>query len=200
MDIRNPRRIALTAAVAALFLALQSQAQSLGSETQRDTNQQQRIEHGLRTGGLDTREAARLEQGEARIDRIEQRDLRDGSLSAADRAQIERAQDRESLAIQRQSHDAQTGDPDSRSSQRMQHDVGRDIRQERRIHEGVVDGSLTNREAGRLEGREARADHEQARAGRDGRVGWWEQRRIDRTQDRDSARIWRQKHDRAHRR
>lgn len=200
MDTRHPRRIALAAALVGLVLSLQSQAQNLGSETQRDVNQQQRIEHGLKTGQLDTREAARLEQGEARVDRIEQRDLRDGSLSSADRAQIQRAQDRESRAIYRQSHDAQTGNPDSASSRRMQQDVARDASQERRIHNGVANGSLTNREAGRLEGREAHADHEEARAGRDGHVGWREQRRIDRTQDRDSARIWRQKHDGARRR
>jgi hypothetical protein len=195
MSVRIPFRLSLAGAIVmGLGFAFTAQAQNAGSETQRDVDQQKRIEQGLKSGELNTREAAGLEHGEARVDRIEQRDMRDGSLSAADKAQIQHAQNRESQAIYNQKHDAQTGNPDSRSSQRMQHDVGRDLDQERRIHEGVANGSLTNREAGRLEGREAHVDREEARAGRDGHVAWREQRHIQRTQNRDSGRIWRDKH------
>lgn len=191
----NQRRLVLFGAIAlGLGFAFNAQAQSAGSETQRDVDQQQRIEQGLQSGQLNTREASGLERGEARIDRTEQRDMRDGSLSAADKAQIQREQNRESQAIYNQKHDAQTGNPDSRSSERMQRDVQRDTNQEERIHNGVANGSLTNREAGRLEGREARIDHEEARAGADGHVGGWEQRRIQGTENRDSGRIWRNKH------
>lgn len=200
MKVSNQRRLALFGAIAlGMGLALGAQAQTAGSETQRDVDQQQRIEQGLKSGQLTTHEASQLERGEARIDRTEQRDMRDGSLSAADKAQIQNMQNRESAAIYGQKHDAQTGNPDSRSSERMQHDVQRDENQETRIHEGVANGSLTNREAGHLEGREAHVDHEEARAGADGHVGWREQRHIQRTENRDSGRIWRDKHN-GHRR
>ncbi len=201
MNLRNHRRLALTASIAlGLGFALNAQAQTAGSETQRDVNQQQRIEQGLKSGELNTREASRLERGEARIDRTEKRDMRDGTLSDADKAQIQKQQNRESQAIQNQKHDAQTGNPDSRSSERMQNDVQRNVNQEQRIHDGVENGTLTNREAGRLEGREAHADHAEARAGRDGNVGRYEQGHIQRTDNRDSRRIYRQKHDGQHRR
>ncbi|GAP65360.1 hypothetical protein MBSD_n0649 [Mizugakiibacter sediminis] len=186
-------------AAAGFGVLFAAQAQSVDNVTQRNVDQQQRIEQGLQSGQLTTREAAKLEQGEAHIDRIEQRDLRDGTLSAQDQAQIRHAQNRESAAIYSQKHDAQTGNPDSRSSQRMQADVQRNIDQQQRIRNGVASGSLTNREAAHLEGREAHVDHLEARAGADGRVGAREQARIQRTDNRDSRRIYRQKHDRQHR-
>ncbi len=197
MNSRNHRRLALTVSITlGLGLAFNAQAQSAGSETERNVDQQQRIEQGLKSGELNTREASKLERGQARIDRTEKRDMRDGTLSDADKAQIQKQQNRQSAAIYGQKHDAQTGNPDSASSQRMQNDVQRNVNQEQRIHNGVANGSLTNREAGHLEGREAHVDHEEARAGRDGHVGAGEQRRIQRTDNRDSRRVFRQKHDR----
>ena len=52
----------------------------------RDTSQQQRIEQGLQSGALTTREAAGLEREQSRIDQMESRALRNGNLSAAERA------------------------------------------------------------------------------------------------------------------
>src|SRR3982751_557977 len=78
---------------------------------QRDVNQQQRIEQGLKSGNLSTGEAARLEKGEARIDRMQANAMKDGTLSAAEKARIQNAQNRESRAIYNQKHDAQTGNP-----------------------------------------------------------------------------------------
>lgn len=192
--IRSTGRVGLV--VAGLGFLIAAHAQSASSETQRNANQQQRIEQGLQSGQLTTREAAGLEQGEGHIDRIEQRDLRDGSLSTKDQTQIQRAQNRESAAIYRQKHDAQSGNPDSISSQRMQADVQRNLDQQQRIHNGVASGALTDREVAHLQGREAHASHLDARAGANGRVGIREQAQIQHTDNRDSRRIYRQKHDR----
>ncbi|MEP6887827.1 MAG: hypothetical protein ABI945_05840 [Nitrospirales bacterium] len=46
-------------------------AQDVGTEVQRNINQESRIEQGLKSGQLSTGEAAKLERGEARIDRME---------------------------------------------------------------------------------------------------------------------------------
>ncbi|HEX7111881.1 MAG TPA: hypothetical protein VF216_05510 [Mizugakiibacter sp.] len=181
--------------VAGFGFVVAAQAQNASSETQRNVDQQQRIEQGLQSGQLTTREAAGLEQGEAHVDRVEQRDLRDGSLSARDQAQIQRAQNRESAAIYRQKHDTQTGNPASISSQRMQADVQRNLDQQQRIHDGAANGTLTDREVAHLQGREAHASHLDARAGANGRVGAREQAHIQHTDNRDSRRIHRQKHD-----
>ena len=76
----------------------------------------------------------------------------------------------------------------------MQADVGRDARQQQRIADGVRDGHLTNREAGRLDRREAQLDRREYRAGRDGHVGPHEQRGIQRQANRDSRAIHRDRH------
>jgi len=162
---------------------------------QRDVNQQSRIEQGLQSGQLTTREASKLELEQSRIERDQARALRDGTLTPAEKARLAREQDRASRDIYRESHDAQTGNPGSASSQRMQADVQRNLDQQKRIEQGVSSGQLTNREAARLESGQARDTRLEARAGADGRVGAGEQRRIQRTEDRQSRKIYREKHD-----
>lgn len=74
----------------------------------------------------------------------------------------------------------------------------RNTLQQQRIDAGVRDGSLTVREAARLERGQARVGRQEFRAGRDGQVTAGEQRRIERQQDRQSRRIHRQRHDGQH--
>ncbi len=182
------------AAIAALF-SIAGQAQTTGSEVQRNLNQQQRIEQGLKSGSLTTQEASKLERGESRIDRMESNALKDGNLSPAEKARIQRAQNQESRQINRLENNAATGNPTSASSQRMQADVQRNINQERRIEQGVQSGQLTNREVGKLERGQARVNRAEARAGADGHVGPNEQRRIQNAENRQSKAIHREKHD-----
>jgi hypothetical protein len=165
-----------------------------GSETQRDVNQQGRIEQGLDSGALTTHEASKLEKGESRIDAVEAKDMKDGTLSAKDRAQIQHMQNQESQRIYDQKHDNQTGNPNSASSQRMQADVQRDANQEQRVHNGVTNGTLTNHEAGKLEGGQARNDRAQWRAGRDGKISALGQRRLQHQENQTSRGTWRKKH------
>jgi hypothetical protein len=180
-------------AIAAAFFCGSAFAQT--GALQRDVNQQERIEQGLKSGQLTTGEAARLEREEAKVERDQARALRDGSLSPAEKARLAREQNKVSRDIYREKHDAQTGDPNSPSSQRMQADVQRDVNQQRRIEQGVASGELTNREAARLERGQARDNAAQARAGADGNVGPDEQRRLQHQENRQSRRIYREKHD-----
>jgi len=182
------------AAIAALF-SVAVQAQTTGSEVQRSLNQQQRIEGGLKSGQLTTREAARLEREESRVERMESNALKDGKLSPAEKARINRAQNQVSRDIHREKHDAQTGNPSSPSSQRMQADVQRNINQQQRIEQGVQSGQLTNREVGKLERGQARVNRAEARAGVDGKVGPKEQRHVQKAENRQSRRIHNEKHD-----
>lgn len=159
------------------------------SETGRDVDQQQRIEQGLQSGQLSSGEARQLEAGEAHIDKTEQRDLRNGSLSASERAQIQREQNRESASIYGDKHNAMTGNPDSLKSSMEQANVQRNINQEQRVHNGVTNGSLNNRELSRQEGNEAHVDRMESRRDTLRQTG-----RIQRTDNRDSGRIYRSKH------
>ena len=74
----------------------------------------------------------------------------------------------------------------------------RQANQERRIDQGVASGSLTQREANRLDRGQDRVDNMENRAKSDGVVTRGERARMYQAQDRQSARIYRQKHDRQH--
>ncbi|HJP97388.1 MAG TPA: hypothetical protein VJ862_02390 [Rhodanobacteraceae bacterium] len=165
------------------------------TETGRDVAQQKRIEQGLQSGQLSTGEARKLEAGQARIDKTEQRDLRNGSLSASERAQIQHQQNRESVAIQKDKHNSVKGNPDSLRSNLAQADVQRNLNQQLRLHNGVKQGSLTNRELGRAEGAEARIGRMESRPDTLRRTA-----RVQRADNRASRGIYRAKHNRRGRR
>jgi hypothetical protein len=170
------------------------------------TDQQYRIYNGIRSGSLTLGEAARLESGQARIDDYEQRARADGRLSSFERQRLDSMLDRQSSAIQQEKHDGRQmyngncnaygwnhGQPSSWS-----HPMGiegRDNSNQQRIYNGVQNGSLTQREFGKLAGQQAEIDYYQARARSDGRVSAYERSRIDSMQDRQSGQISAQRHD-----
>ena len=162
--------------------------------TQRDVNQQTRIENGLKDGQLSTGEAGHLEKQESRIDNMQAQDLKKGAITPKERAQLRKAQDRASRDIARDTHNGVKGNPDSASSERMQADVQRNINQEKRINQGIQSGALTNREAGNLQRGQARVDRRQARAARNGQVGARAQAGIQRAENRNSHVIAEEKH------
>jgi len=72
--------------------------------------------------------------------------------------------------------------------------------QQKRIAEGVENGSLTPAETARLERQEAAIHHEvkTERKANGGKLTPQERRQVNRQQDRESKRIYRQKHDAQH--
>src|SRR5262245_43154853 len=185
--------------VAGLF-SLAATAQTTGSEVQRDVNQQQRIEQGLKNGSLTTKEASKLEQGEARIDKMESNAEKNGSLSPAEKQRIQRAQTQQTRHTNEPASTAASVNSLSATSQRMRSDVQRDINQQQRIEQGVKSGQLTNREVGKLENGQARVDRDEAHAGANGHVSAKEQQRIQKDENQQSKRIYKQKHDKQTRR
>jgi hypothetical protein len=181
------------AAIAGLF-SMTASAQTTGSEVQRDVNQQNRIEQGLKNGSLSTKEASQLEHGEARIDKMESNAEKNGNLSPAEKARIQRAQNQESQRINQLENNSVRGNPNSASSQRMQADVQRNANQQQRIEQGVKSGQLTNREVGKLENGQGKVNRAEARAGAHGGVNANEQRRIQQAENKQSGRIYRDKH------
>ena len=100
----------LTKAAAAIALGVVFStavvAQGGGFE-RRDVVNNERIEQGIRTGQFTPREAARLRQRQARIERLEARARRDGVITERERVRIEVAQNDLSRAIFREKHDRQ---------------------------------------------------------------------------------------------
>jgi hypothetical protein len=170
-------------------------AQTPATTVQRDINQQQRIEQGLQSGALNTREAAALEREESRVNQLQTQALKDGKMTPAEQAKLNAAQNKVSGDIYAAKHNGVTGNPQSASSQRMQADVQRNINQQQRIENGVQNGSLTNREVAKLEHGQSKVAKAEARAGSDGHVGANEQAHVQRAEDHQSKKIYRQKHD-----
>lgn len=76
---------------------------------QRQANQDKRIDQGVQSGQLNQREAARLDKGQARVDKMENRALaNDGKVGKKEARRIEHAQDVQSARVYRQKHDKQT--------------------------------------------------------------------------------------------
>ncbi len=95
----------------ALCLALPLLAQAQTSTPridQRQANQQGRISQGVQSGELTPREAARLERGQAHVQRVEDKAKADGVVTNKERARIHHAQDVQSRKIYREKHDRQT--------------------------------------------------------------------------------------------
>jgi polyhydroxyalkanoate synthesis regulator phasin len=71
----------------------------------------------------------------------------------------------------------------------------RQANQDKRIDQGVKSGQLTQREAARLDKGQAHVNKMENKALADGKITKQEGRRIEHAQDVQSARIYRQKHD-----
>ncbi|WP_341678290.1 hypothetical protein [Niveibacterium sp. SC-1] len=187
-------RLILTIALGALASSAFAQEQAVS----RDVKQQDRIEAGLQSGALNTREASKLEKEESQVSHMEAKAMRNGSVSSAEAQRIDAAQNKVSQDIYREKHDAQRGDPNSASSQRMQAAVQRNANQQARIDQGLKSGELTTHEAARTERGQAHVDRREARAGSDGHMGARESERVQLAENHQSGRIFRQKHDRQH--
>ena len=181
-----------TAAFGSSFAA--SAQTSAANTTQRDVNQEQRIENGLQNGTITTRENAELQRDEAHVDKLQAKDMKNGAMTPAEKAQLTAAQNKTSRDIMHAKTNGIDGNPLSASSQRAQADTQRNIDQQQRINNGVKSGALTNHEAASLERGQAHVDKREARAGANGHVSAGEQRRIARADNRQSARIYNKKH------
>jgi hypothetical protein len=188
----------LTAVAAATFALLANAASAqatAASAVQRNVNQQTRIEQGLQSGALSTKEAARLEKEQATVSHVEARSAKDGTITPTEQARINALQNKTSADIADAKHNGVTGNPTSPSSERMQADVQRDVNQQKRTQAGAADGSLTTHEVAKVERGQAKSERQQARAGRDGKVTAREQAHVQRTENVQSKKIHRQRHD-----
>ena len=74
---------------------------------QRQTNQEKRIQQGVKSGELNKRETARLEKREGKLQADKEKAAADGKVTKKERQQLNREANRDSKAIYRQKHDAQ---------------------------------------------------------------------------------------------
>ena len=98
--------VAAAFVLACVALSALAQTDSTPRIDKRQANQERRIEEGQKKGQLTEKEAARLEKGQARVQKMEDR-AADGKVTKKERARIEKAQDRQSKKIYRERHDKQ---------------------------------------------------------------------------------------------
>jgi hypothetical protein len=96
----------LVAVLAAVALPVLAQTNTPAVD-QRQANQQQRIDQGVKSGELTAKEAARLEKNQQRIQKMEDKAKADGKVTPKERARLEKAQNVESKKIAREKHDRQ---------------------------------------------------------------------------------------------
>ena len=96
----------LVAVLAAFALPVLAQTNTPNID-QRQANQQQRIDQGVKSGQLTGKEAARLEKGQEHVQKLEDKAKADGKVTAKERARIQKAQDGQSRKIAREKHDRQ---------------------------------------------------------------------------------------------
>lgn len=190
MDTTRTITVSGMALAALLWAGATPAAQTDGTAfDDRLANQEHRIAEGLRDGSLTAAEAAYLQRQESRLNREAARFQADGVITPREEAKMERDLNRVSQNISEQRHDAQRTDPHNPFNERL-------ANQADRIAAGVRDGSLTQREAARLERGEARIAREGARSLRDGVLDPRERARLDRHLDQAGRHIWRERHDR----
>lgn len=187
----------LGTALVALSLPLSAQTAPDNSQpqtiNQRKTDQQDRIANGVQSGQLTAGETKHLETKETDINHEEHdmRKLDNGHLTAADRATINQQQNHVSNQIYNDKHNARVQNTNPRS------EVGqRQRNQQQRIAQGIRSGQLSAGETAHLEGHEAAVNHEirNDRAANGGHLTAGEKARVNRQENRNSARIYRDKH------
>jgi hypothetical protein len=192
--------LAAAAALCVPAMAQETSTTTSGTKSpvinERRQNQQQRIGEGVENGSLTAGEASKLEHKETRLNREVHSMKSDGKFTAAERAKVRRQESSLSKDIYKQKHDAQVQNLNAKS------EVGqRQREQQKRIGEGIENGSLNAREAGRLEHREAGVNKEVAgmREANGGKLTPRERHLVNHQENRNSRAIYRQKHDAQHR-
>jgi hypothetical protein len=181
----------LGAAAAALMLP--AMAQTSQTINDRKENQQDRIANGVQDGQLTAGETKHLENKEADLNHEEKdmRKLDNGHLTQADKTTLNQQQNKLSSDIYKQKHDAQIANtaPKSEVGQRQRN-------QQERIAQGIKSGQLTPGETAHLENHEAAVNHEihNDRAANGGKLTPAEKAKVNRQENRNSARIYRDKH------
>jgi hypothetical protein len=88
-----------------------------GRGQNREHRQEKRISEGAESGQLTRHETKRLQRGQKKIDRFQEKAMADGQMSAEEKLKLEKMQDHQSRAIKRQKHDGQTGHHENSSSE-----------------------------------------------------------------------------------
>lgn len=160
---------------------------------QKQQNQKERIVQGVNSGELTAKETWRLAKQQGKLYHKEQRFKADGQFTRQERAAIHRDLLKSSKSIYVQKHDRQVqGIPHAG----IRHSTinHRQLKQVRRIGQGIRSGELTRGEAIRLGQQQKRINQQKRRLKADGTFTKRERIRVHKHQNRASKNIYRKKH------
>jgi CRISPR/Cas system-associated endoribonuclease Cas2 len=89
----------LAALIAAAALPVAAQTPSTPRVDQRQANQEARIQQGVKSGELTPKETAKLEKGQDKVQKMENKAVADGKATPKERAKLEKAQNKQSKKI-----------------------------------------------------------------------------------------------------
>ena len=88
-----------------------------GEVKDREENQQDRIAQGVKSGELTKGETARLEKGEAKIEKDREKALSDGKMTPKERKKLNREENKESKKIHTAKHNGKVRKPKKEKEQ-----------------------------------------------------------------------------------
>ena len=97
----------ITAAIALAFAGTAFAQTATPNIDKRQANQEKRIEQGVKSGELTSKETANLEKREAKLQSDKEKAQADGVVTKKERSKLQHEANRDSKAIYRQKHDAQ---------------------------------------------------------------------------------------------
>ena len=205
-------RIVATLSVGMMALALSAAAQTSTGTTattpttplakqpqtvdQRHANQQKRVGEGLENGSLTAGEAKHIESKEQNLNKEESnmRKADNGKLTSADKAKLQGQENKLSKDIYSQKHDAQHQQMGGGEIIQRKRD------QQKRIGEGLENGSVTSGEAKKLENQQQGINKTELgmRQADGGKLTQGDKKAINQQQNQASKNIYHQKHDAQH--
>src|SRR5215470_6377301 len=142
----------------------------------REQKQQKRVAKGLKDGSLTSDEAAKIEGEEAKIQQDESKAKADGVVTSSERKQLNRELN-------------QTGREINRDRDNTPGIDRREQNQQKRVANGLKDGSLTSGEAAKIERDETKIRRDEAKAKADGVVTSGERKQLNRELNQTSREI-----------
>jgi hypothetical protein len=97
--------------LAAAALPVAAQTPSTPRVDARQANQETRIQQGVNSGELTGKEAAKLEKGQAKVQKMENKAVSDGTVTPKESAKLEKAQDKQSKKIAKKKHNKKKAQP-----------------------------------------------------------------------------------------
>lgn len=187
----NIKKNMITAALITLAVTL-SQTAMAKSIDDKQASQNDRIQQGINSGELTSKEAWRLKKQQKHIRQKERRFKADGHFTRRERAIIHKDLLRASGRIHKQKHDRQKQGVRRLGLKRYGINKNQN-KQARRIAQGVRSGELTWKETAQLSRQQSRINRQERRFRADGSFTRGERARICKRQTRASKNIYRKK-------